>query len=403
MELLQRLHLLTPKGERPTKEEFSYLRGGCDNIDPKLIDDVVLYKELVTRMDQELAFSADERLTIWRIVGAVLHIGNMELSVSGYDEMKNQPCGVRNEAALKNAAELLGCRPESLQYEITYRGAVGDAKRVACKPSEAHAQRDSLAKSIYHGLFMWLVGKMNAKLIDDPGLLAGGGNKENVKTVGLLDIYGFECFEANDYEQMLINYTNEKLQKLYLNAVFETEKVVFKEEGVGHLIANLQYTDRTTAVIELLDNRAYGKPQGILNKIDDYKKNEDMVNFMAVTTREFGIHPNFGRRKERGRFVIKHTARDVVYDAKEFIEKNLDKISDDLREFMLKKCDPAISGILKARFRQIVTHSRRTAASRGTRSGRSFRLRSVISWKSSGNVNLTSIRPSPVPCTSSGA
>lgn len=372
-ELLGKLHLLSEKGERLTKDDFCYLSGGCDDINPKFVDDAKLYSDLVQKMSQELSFTEEEQFTIWRIVAAVLHIGNMELNAATHDEVKNTPCDIKDKGALAKSAELLGCKADELQHELTFRGTVGDAKRVACKPTEAQNQRDSLARSIYHGLFMWLVAKMNSKLLDDPELLQDRP-QEWVKSIGLLDIYGFECFQLNDYEQLLINYTNEKLQKLYLNEVFEMERSVFKEEGIEQLTENFKYADRTTSVIELLDGRTYGKPPGILNRVDDYRKNEDMGNFLALATKDFSTHANFSKHKDADKFVIKHTARDVTYTAREFIEKNQDKINDDLREFMHKKFDPAISAIVKVPLRH---HFCRRTAGRAIRFGASFRHRSA--------------------------
>ena len=110
---------------------------------------------------------------------------------------------------------------------------MGDSDRSVCNPSEAVGQKDTLAKTLYNNLFSWLVSRMNSIILEDQSLLEPG--KSNIKTVGLLDIFGFECFQINDYEQLLINYTNEKLQKLYLNAIFEAEKITFTEEGLGHV------------------------------------------------------------------------------------------------------------------------------------------------------------------------
>ncbi len=223
---------------------------------------------------------------------------------------------------------------------------MGDAKRVVCTPTEAVNQRDTLAKTLYNNLFSWLVTKMNKKILDDESLL--DNNRSDIKTIGLLDIFGFECFQINDYEQLLINYTNEKLQKLYLNAVFEAEKITFKEEGLADLIGKLKYTDRTTCVIELLDNRAPGKPQGIFNKIDDYKKNEDAKNLRSMIAKDFDHHDNYVKYRDPEKFQIKHTAKLVLYSPKEFIEKNLDKMSDDLKAMMYERMNPQICAILKS-------------------------------------------------------
>lgn len=249
--------------------------------------------------------------------------------------------------ALGRAAALLGCAPEDLQREIVFRGAVMDCPRTACRIVECSAQRDSLAKSIYNSLFVWLVSKINEKTMPNQSL---DEKNPNIKTIGLLDIYGFECLLHNDFEQLLINYTNEKLQKLYLNAIFETEKVVFKDEGLEGLLAELSYTDKTTPVIELLDNRTLSKPQGIFCRVEDYKKNDDVTNFLGTMTADLKTSPIYQRQKDLYKFMVRHTAKDVIYSARDFIEKNLDKINDDMKSFMVNKFEPEISNIIKVFF-----------------------------------------------------
>jgi len=84
-ELLKSLHLLNDKGERLTKDSFTYLSGGCDDIPVRWINDVELYNELLTKVTNELGFSSEEVATIWKIVAAVLHVGNLDLDLDAYD------------------------------------------------------------------------------------------------------------------------------------------------------------------------------------------------------------------------------------------------------------------------------------------------------------------------------
>lgn len=270
----------------------------------------------------------------------------MTLSPVKFVNSLDAPCKIKNKEVLEKIAKVLSCKPDDLEHEIVYRGKVGDAERSACNPSEAVGQKDALAKTLYNNLFSWLVTRMNSIILNDPSLL--DKERTEIKTIGLLDIFGFECFAINDYEQILINYTNEKLQKLYLNAVFEAEKITFKEEGLGDVVENLTYTDKTTPVIEMLDNRAPGKPQGLLNKVDDYKRSEETKNLRSVITKDFAKHPNYMKHKDADKFQIRHTAKLVIYCNNEFIVKNLDKLSDDIKAMMYNRMDPVICGILKS-------------------------------------------------------
>lgn len=112
-------------------------------------------------------------------------------------------------------------------------------------------------------MFNWLVDRMNVTILPD-----GEGTdefKNLTKTIGLLDIFGFECFQENKFEQMCINYVNEKLHKLYISAIFDAEKFELKSEGLAEKVASLKYPDLTSLeVIKLLDEmppvRAAAKP-----------------------------------------------------------------------------------------------------------------------------------------------
>lgn len=98
--------------------------------------------------------------------------------------------------------------------------------------------------------------------------------KNETKTIGLLDIFGFENFKENNFEQLCINYVNEKLHKLYISAIFDAEKIELKNEGLSDKIKELKYPDLTAlVVIKLLDERMVtGKKEtknGIFNIVND--------------------------------------------------------------------------------------------------------------------------------------
>jgi myosin heavy subunit len=91
--------------------------------------------------------------------------------------------------------------------------------------------RDALAKQIYNNLFNWLVKRMNVTI--EPAEINDASFSDKAKTIGLLDIFGFENFaKGNNFEQLCINYVNEKLHKLYIASIFEAEKMEMREEGL---------------------------------------------------------------------------------------------------------------------------------------------------------------------------
>jgi len=99
---------------------------------------------------------------------------------------------------------------------------------------KATDNKDALSKQLFNNLFDWLVIMMNKTI--EPENVNEASFEDVAKTVGLLDIFGFENFALNNYEQMCINYVNEKLHKLYIAAIFEAECVELKEEGLGHMV-----------------------------------------------------------------------------------------------------------------------------------------------------------------------
>jgi myosin heavy subunit len=103
--------------------------------------------------------------------------------------------------------------------------------RAPYKKNECSDSRDSLAKCLYDNLFNWLVERMNLTIL--PENEGDEQFKNQTKTIGLLDIFGFENFQENNFEQMCINYVNEKLHKLYISAIFDAEKIELRNEGLG--------------------------------------------------------------------------------------------------------------------------------------------------------------------------
>lgn len=107
---------------------------------------------------------------------------------------------------------------------------------------------------MYNKLFCWLVKRMNLTIYPKFMLEGDSSFADNTKTIGLLDIFGFERFKENFFEQLLINYTNEKLHKLYISAVFDAEKMELSNEGLGDFLSNMKYPDNTgVEVLKLLD------------------------------------------------------------------------------------------------------------------------------------------------------
>jgi myosin heavy subunit len=204
-------------------------------------------------------------------------------------------------------------------------------------------------------MFDWLVKKMNTTIQPDELYDPSFGQK--AKTIGLLDIFGFENFadpsankSGNNFEQLCINYVNEKLHKLYISAIFEAEKKELKEEGLGERTDDIKFESDVNEIISLIDYHssalAYkgikytpAHPAGIFPAVDDMTKGK------APNAKEIG--ENFKKSyakycptlfemnmKRKDQFRIKHSAEAVWYDHTEFVIRDVDSIPDALEACM---------------------------------------------------------------------
>ena len=175
-----------------------------------------------------IGISAAEQKDILRTLSGILHLGNIEFSANG-DASK-----VQNEDALKLAAKLLGIGADALKIGLVKR----KLKEVFKDHTIAEAQdaRDAFAKTLYGLIFEWLVSKINVSLGSKSGITSK--NK-----ICILDIFGFESFEYNSFEQLCINYCNEKLQNHFNHHIFGLEQKIYKEEGIN--LAYIEFSDNS--------------------------------------------------------------------------------------------------------------------------------------------------------------
>jgi myosin heavy subunit len=194
-----------------------------------------------------------------------------------------------------------------------------------------------------------------------PEFMLPGGNidmLQNTCTIGLLDIFGFEKFVLNKFEQLCINYVNEKLHKLYIHAIFDAEKIELKAQGLEDRIDSLKEPDDTAPrVINILDKKQLLSEKdgkiGIFNLVDDcstqdprpdYKTLMDRIKKNHKDNNKFALKSN---RPDEKFFTIKHSAKDVTYSAESFIDKNVDKLSASLEKVLTEKTTPQIGMIYR--------------------------------------------------------
>uniref|UniRef100_A0A0D3ET95 Myosin motor domain-containing protein n=1 Tax=Oryza barthii TaxID=65489 RepID=A0A0D3ET95_9ORYZ len=188
-------------------------------------------------------------------------------------------------------------------------------------PSSATVSRDGLAKQIYSRLFDWLVNRINASIGQDPN---------SDKLIGVLDIYGFESFKTNSFEQLCINFTNEKLQQHFNQNVFKMEQEEYTREQINW--SYIEFVDNQD-VLDLIEK----KPGGIIALLDEacmFPKSTHET-FSQKLYEKFKNHKRFTKPKlSRTAFTIQHYAGDVIYQSDHFLDKNKDYVVAEHQELL---------------------------------------------------------------------
>jgi len=193
-----------------------------------------------------------------------------------------------------------------------------------------------MAKHVYEMLFDWLVVQVNKAC-----KVEGEGQIKN--SIGILDIFGFEIFKLNSFEQLCINYANEKLQQLFNNWTFKKEEDLYKAEGVK--FDNVGYSDNQ-GVLDLIEK----KRSGLLDMIDEeirIPRGSDDTYMQKVEKNHSGKKEFSRDRRNKMNFRITHFAGDVDYSATKFLFKNKDKLTDDLVSLLAKSTNPLLNDLLQ--------------------------------------------------------
>jgi myosin heavy subunit len=265
-----------------------------------------------------MGFEEREQRAIWSTIGVILHLGNMDFDDRTLDN--NNPCSVVNSQELQLACELLGCDIEKITSGLVNKSRTIGNQIILGRMSKADCQttRDSFSKALYERLFTWLIRRLNYAIAAEEYKFTRFEDvikDTNRLSIGLLDIFGFEVFKNNSFEQFCINFANEKLQQLYIAYVFKAEINEFLNEGLKDFLFELDFQDNQP-LIEMLEQY----PMGIFNLLDEssgvastdeallqnmIKNHKSSKNFRASKTSKFG-------------FVISHTASEVEYNIQGF-------------------------------------------------------------------------------------
>lgn len=334
------MYQLTKAGEYGLGAPQSYRytnQSGC--FDAKDIDDLEEF-QLVKDSMEHLGFSGEDQDFAFTIAAAILNLGNCEFN-SKKEKGNVTGSSLKSKDPANIAAKLLGVPEADLEKVLNYRSisVKGKTAIIPLDPEKARGSCDSLSMAIYGRLFNWLVRKVNEAL-------QGKANANKGVYIGILDIFGFEIFDQNSFEQLCINYANEKLQQQFNKTTFKEEEALYVSEAIK--FTHVDFIDNQE-VLDLVER----SPGGILPMLDDeclVPEGSD-AKFMNKVEDRHGKNPKFLTDKHRKlndsfNFEIFHYAGVVNYNADGFMDKNRDNMFFD--QYVL--CSRSSHGLMQELF-----------------------------------------------------
>lgn len=317
-EVKEELHLTKP-------EEYCYLnQNECYSLEG--IDEAYEFLRLKKSMEM-VGFPADVHKRIFSILSAVLHIGNIKFSRRpGQEEAMIRDS---EDHTIDFVCDLLMVTRRNLVDVLTTKKTKTRNEQfiVPYKYEEAIATRDAMAKALYGTLFDWIVLQVNHALaIKQLNVVEGC-------SIGVLDIFGFEDYLHNSFEQFCINFANEKLQFYFNKHVFKLEQDEYISEGIEW--RSVEFVDNA-ACLDLIS----GRPTGLLNLIDEESSFPGATesSLLAKLDKNHSGHKYYEQSLIHQAFVIKHYAGNVKYNIQGFLDKNRDLMRPDILS-LLKNSD----------------------------------------------------------------
>ncbi|XP_068923380.1 unconventional myosin-IXa isoform X7 [Petaurus breviceps papuanus] len=332
-------HYLNQMTKKPLRQSWDDYYYDSEPQDCSTVDGEDLkhdFERLQLAMEM-VGFLPKTRRQIFSLLSAILHLGNISYKKKTYRDDSIDIC---NPEVLPIVSELLEVKEEMLFEALVTRKTVtvGEKLILPYKQAEAVTVRNSMAKSLYSALFDWIVFRINHALLNTKDL------EESTKTlsIGVLDIFGFEDYESNSFEQFCINFANERLQHYFNQHIFKLEQEEYRTEGISW--HNIDYIDNSGCI-----NLISKKPTGLLHLLDEES------NFPQATNQT--LLDKFKRQHEGNSyiefpavmepaFIIKHYAGKVKYGVKDFREKNTDHMRPDIVALLRSSKNAFICGMI---------------------------------------------------------
>ncbi|KAM9710008.1 unconventional myosin-X isoform 2-T2 [Menidia menidia] len=294
-------------------ESYHYLsQSGC--VQDSSLDDKQLFNSVMEAL-KVMEFTEEEIRDVFKLLSAVLQMGNIEFMTAGGAQ-------ITSKGVVSNVSELLGLDSFQLSEVLTQRSMILRGEEI-CSPltvEQAVDSRDSVAMALYSQCFSWIIMRINQKI----------RGKDNFKSIGILDIFGFENFEVNRFEQFNINYANEKLQEYFNKHIFSLEQLEYNREGIQW--EAIDWMDNAEC-LDLIEKKL--GMLALINEESRFPKGTDYTLLEKLHSRH-ATNPYYVKpRVTDHQFGIKHYAGEVLYDVRGILEKNRDTFRDDIL-FILK-------------------------------------------------------------------
>uniref|UniRef100_A0A8B9ZLK4 Myosin heavy chain 11 n=1 Tax=Anas platyrhynchos TaxID=8839 RepID=A0A8B9ZLK4_ANAPL len=314
---------------------YTFLSNGHVPIPAQQDDE--MFQETLEAM-KIMGFTEEEQTAILRVVSSVLQLGNIVFKKERNTDQASMP----DNTAAQKVCHLMGINVTDFTRSIlTPRIKVGrDVVQKAQTKEQADFAIEALAKAKFERLFRWILTRVN-KALDKT-------KRQGASFLGILDIAGFEIFEINSFEQLCINYTNEKLQQLFNHTMFILEQEEYQREGIEWNF--IDFGLDLQPCIELIERPT--NPPGVLALLDEecwFPKATD-TSFVEKLITEQGNHPKFQKPKQlkdKTEFCIMHYAGKVTYNATAWLTKNMDPLNDNVTSLLNQSSDKFVADLWK--------------------------------------------------------